>query len=99
VTGFIKFNVAPGALPPTVIDNIGNAANAHSGLAFLRILYSNGSRGVLTVSCHLPVGSPAGLFEGITVSKDFVDYWNHDLPVPGVDGNRTVFHITQGGED
>ena len=99
VTGFIKFNVAPGAfLPPPAIDRIGNAEDAHSGLAFLRIRYSDGSRGVLAVSCHLPVGSPNQIFEGITASKDFVDYWNHEVAVNGVDGNRTVFH-TVASED
>jgi hypothetical protein len=98
VTGFIKFTAAPGSLSPTAVDNIGNAADAHSGLAFLRIRYSDGSRGVLTVSCHLPVGSSAQTFEGITASKDFVDYWNHDLAVPKVDANRTLFHITRGDD-
>jgi hypothetical protein len=99
VTGFIRFDQAPGSIPsPPVIDNIGNATNAHSGLVFLSIRYSDGSRGVLIVSCDLPVGTPAGIFEGVTVSKDFVDYWNHEEPVPGIDGNRTAFHVT-GGSD
>ncbi len=99
VTGLIKFDVAPGSVAPTVVDHIGIAANAHSGLVFLRIRYSDGSRGVLVVSCDLPVGTPAGVFEGITVSKGFVDYWNHSEPVPGVDGNRTAFHITTHQDD
>jgi hypothetical protein len=30
----------------------------------------------LVVSCDLPVGSPASVYEGITVSKGFVDYAN-----------------------
>jgi hypothetical protein len=98
VTGLIKFSVAPGSLPTTAVDNIGNAANAHSGLVFLHIRYSDGSRGVLVISCHLPVGSSVSTFEGITVSKGFVDYWNHDLAVAGVDANRNVFHITQGND-
>jgi len=99
VTGFIKFDVAPGSLPPTAVDNIGNAANSHSGLAFLRIRYNDGSRGVLVVSCDLPVGTPASVFEGILASKDFVEYWNHGLAMPGVDGNRTSFHFIKTSED
>jgi hypothetical protein len=93
VTGLIKFDVAPGSLPTTAVDHIGNAANSHSGLAFLRIRYNDGSRGVLAVSCHLPVGTPLTLFEGITASKGYVDYWNHAESAPGVDGNRTSFHF------
>jgi hypothetical protein len=92
VTGLIKFDVAPGSLSG-VVDLIGPAGDAHSGLAFLRIRYSDGSRGVLTVSCHLAVGTPNSIFEGITASKGFVDYWDHSEPVPNVDGNRTAFHF------
>jgi hypothetical protein len=66
VTGLVKFDQAPGAVADPTI---------HAGLAFLRIKYSDGSRGILVVSCHLP-GTPPSLFEGITASKGFVDYWN-----------------------
>jgi hypothetical protein len=100
VTGLIKFNVAPGSLPsPPVVDLIGSATAAHSGLAFLRILYSDGTRGVLAFGCALPVGTPASLFEGITASKGYVDYWNHEEAMPGVDGDRTAFHITASEDD
>lgn len=95
VSGLIKFDQVPGTLLGTpIIDHIGNAAEAHSGLAFLRIRYSDGSRGVLAVSCHLPAGTPPQLFEGITASKGYVGYWSHDEPINGVDGNRTVFHTS-----
>lgn len=67
--------------------------NAVGGLAILRVLFSDGSHGVLVVSCHAPSGSDHAVFEGITVSKSFVDYWNRQAPVPGVDANRTLFHI------
>jgi hypothetical protein len=58
-------------------------------------------KGVLVVSCHLngnpppqgPDAAPASVFEGITASKGFVDYWNRVAPVNGVDGNRTLFHV------
>ena len=97
VTRLIKFDLAPGSLPPVIVDHIGNIANTHSGLAFFRIRYSDGSGGVLVVSCNT-TGVPASVFEGITVSKGYVDYWNHENAVPGVDAGRTLFHIT-GSED
>jgi hypothetical protein len=67
--------------------------NAVGGLAILRVEFSDGSHGVLTVSCHAASGSDPAIFEGITVSKSFVDYWNRHAPAPGVDANRTIFHI------
>lgn len=65
VTRLVKFDLAPGAISNPAI---------HAGLVFLRISYSDGSRGILVVSCHLP-GTPATVFEGATASKGFVDYW------------------------
>ena len=91
VIGVVRFTVAPGSLPPGVIDNIG--PNARSGLAVFNIKYSDGSTGVLTVSCHLPVGSPSGIFEGVTATKGFVAFHERVPPVPGVDANRTAFHV------
>ena len=71
-----------------------------SGLAFLTVRFSDGSTGVLTVSCRIP-GPPAApptLFEGIRVSMGFVDYWNGDEPpAPPANGNRTLFHIVGKG--
>ncbi len=93
VIGFIRFTVAPGSLPPGFIDNIGDPANTRSGLAVLLIKYSDGSSGVLTVSCHQPVGSPSGIFEGITATKGFVAFHERVPPIPGVDANRTLFHV------
>jgi hypothetical protein len=60
-----------------------------------------GGTGFLVVSCHLngnpppqgPDAAPPSVFEGITASKGFVDYWNRSAPVGGVDGNRTLFHV------
>ncbi len=91
VIGVVRFTVAPGSLPPGVIDNIG--PNARSGLAVFNIKYSDGSTGVLTVSCHLPVGSPSGIFEGVTATKGFVAFHERVPPVPGLDANRTAFHV------
>ncbi len=95
VTGFVSFTVAPGT-PPLPNDNIGDRVDNRAGLLFVTIEYSDGSTGVLTVSCHL-VSTPNSVFEGIRVSKDFVDYWNGTPPTPGVNsGNRTTFHLLDG---
>jgi hypothetical protein len=93
VVSFVRFTVAPGSLPPGTVDNIAPAANVRGGLAILGIRYSDGSSGVLTVSCHLPVGAPSGIFEGITATKGYVDFWDRVPPVPGVNANRTNFHV------
>ena len=68
VTSLAKFDPAPGAVPA--------APAIRAGLVFLRIAYSDGSRGMLVVSCHLP-GTPDSVAEGIIASKGFVLYWNH----------------------
>ena len=92
VTGFVDFDLAPGSLPANITDNSGNKADVHSGLAVFKIAYSDGSDGTLTVSCDLPVGSPPTLFEGVTATKGYVDYWERDPAVANVDANRTNFH-------
>jgi hypothetical protein len=90
VTGFVSFALAPGTLG--AVDLIGNVADARAGLATLRISYSDGSKGVLVISCHL-TGTPDSVFEGITVSKGFTDFWNRVAPVAGVNAGRTAFHV------
>ena len=93
VTGVVRWEQAPGT-PPLPNDNIGNRADIRAGLLVLRIRYSDGGKGILVVSCHL-VGTPDSVFEGITASKGFVDYWNREAPPPPPgDANRTVFHVT-----
>jgi hypothetical protein len=108
VTRLIRFDVAPGAQTSNAKDLIGDGtlADNRGGLAILRIAYSDGSKGILVVSCDLPgnpapgpAGSPDTLFEGITASKGFVDYWNREAPVAKVDGNRTLFHVLPTNED
>ncbi|SRR6266542_5239621 len=90
VTGLVRWDAAPGTFP--LIDGIGNAADASSGLAVLRIAYDDGSLGTLVVSCHLPAGgTPDSIFEGVRASKGYVDYWNGTPPVGNT--NRTVFHV------
>lgn len=92
VTGLVRFKEAVGTLAGSgLTDGIGNPAQAHAGLLFLTIRYSDGSSGVLVASCSL-VGTPASNFEGITASKDAVDYWNVAA------GGFTLFHIHPEGE-
>jgi hypothetical protein len=85
VTRLVRFDVAPGRPGPALVDRIGDVADLRAGLAYLRIRYSDGSQGILVVSCHL-LTSPDAIFEGITASKDFVDFWGR----AGPDG--TLFH-------
>jgi len=94
VTGLVRWEVAPGTFPGTT-DNIGNPADFRAGLAVLRIQYSDGSNGILVLSCH-GVGTPDSVFEGITASKGFVDYWHRQAPAgtpAGPNANRTAFHL------
>jgi hypothetical protein len=105
VTALISFDIAPGSPLTGTIDNIGDGTltDNRGGLAVLRIKYSDGSRGTLVVSCHLPGAgppeTPETVFEGVTVTKDYVAYWNREAPVPGVDGNRTLFHALPSGQN
>jgi hypothetical protein len=85
VQGLVRFDLAPGVQTAGLIDNIpgakGDLTDQRGGLLFVRIAYSDGSKGVLVVSCHLNGGpdfvsrpaSPASVFEGITASKRNVD--------------------------
>jgi len=109
VTLLVRFQVAPGHQTSILHDNIGDGTltDNRAGLAILRVAYDDGSKGILAVSCHLngnpppqgPDAAPASIFEGITASKGFVDYWNRVAPTgsPGTsNANRTVFHILSG---
>jgi hypothetical protein len=91
VTGLVLWEQAPGTFPlPT--DLIGDITETSAGLAVLTIKYSDGERGILVVSCHL-VGTPDSVFEGVNASKGFVHYYDNVTPLPGVDANRTLFHV------
>ena len=94
VTGLVSFTLAPGTFP-LQHDNIGNpnGADSRAGLLVVRVAYSDGSEGTLVVSCHI-VGTPDAVFEGVTASKGFVDYWNREVPpAPPGNANRTAFHV------
>lgn len=95
VKGVVRWAEAPGALPVTVGDGIGNRADRRAGLAVLRIKYSDGDWGTLVVSCSLG-GTPPTVFEGITATKGFTDYWKAQAPTGGfttANANRTLFHV------
>ena len=79
---------------PVFVDNIGDVNERANGTAVLRIQYSDGSQGVLTVGCHGP-GAPPGIFEGIATTKGFKTYYDVQAPVAGVDANRTIFHVSR----
>jgi hypothetical protein len=95
VQQLVRFDVAPGVMTAGTVDNIpgakGDLTDNRAGLLFVRIAYSDGSKGVLVVSCQLD-GSPAGMFEGITASKGYTDYWNR-LP------HITLFHVLSQDEN
>ena len=96
VTGLVSWEPTPfppGGPPPRE-DLIEPTATRSTGLAVLDIAYSDGERGILVVSCT-GVTAPANIFEGITATKGYVDYFGRVAPVGGVDGNRTLFHIEQ----
>ncbi len=96
VTGLVRWDQAPfppGGPPPRT-DLIDDGVPS-TGLAVLRITYNDGERGILIVSCTGATAVPPNLFEGITASKGFVDYWNRVAPAGGVDANRTIFHVRQ----
>jgi hypothetical protein len=94
VQQLVRFDLAPGILTGAV-DNIpgakGDLTDTRAGLMFVRIAYSDGSKGVLVFSCGLD-GSPASIFEGVTASKGYTDYWN-TLP------SLTLFHILSQDEN
>jgi hypothetical protein len=75
VTRLVRFELAPGSTTNPSI---------HAGLAFLRVAYSDGSRGVLTVSCLTPGTPVPGLEDGAHASKGFVDYFNRQTPTATV---------------
>jgi hypothetical protein len=88
VTRLVKFDLAPGSAP--------GFPNFRAGLAFLRIVYDDGSEGVLVVSCSLNFfgpTTPPSVPEGFTASKGFVDYWN------GFINGDTIFIAIPGKQD
>ena len=77
--------------PASDADTFGDGSRAN-GNAVLRIVYDDGSEGVLGVGCRGASPHP-GILEGVIATKSFVTYWAAQAPVPGVNANRTLFHI------
>jgi hypothetical protein len=91
VTALVSWERANDQTNVGFIDNIGEGTRTN-GTAVLKIAFSDGSSGVLTVGCHGP-GAPPGIFEGIATTKGYKTYYNVPSPAPGVDAGRTLFHV------
>lgn len=94
VRELVRFELASFQTPGSIIDEIGDQAEAANGHAVLRIEYDDGSQGVLGVYCHGPA-APDGIAEGFSATKGFKTYVEIQGPAPGVDANRTLFHVSQ----
>ena len=93
VTGLVSWVKANAqSSTPTFVDNIGELSQRTNGTAVLRIHFSDGASGVLTVGCHGP-GAPPGIIEGIAATKGYKTYFETEEPAGGVDANRTLFHV------
>jgi hypothetical protein len=75
-----------------VTDNTGDNTKRTNGVAVLRVKFSDGTYGILTVGCHGP-GAPDGIFEGIATTKGFKTYYDVPVPAPAVNAGRTLFHV------
>ena len=91
VTALVSWERANDQANVGFVDNIDQGTRTN-GTAVLKIAFSDGSSGVLTVGCHGP-GAPPGIFEGIATTKGFKTYYNVPSPAPGVDAGRTIFHV------
>jgi hypothetical protein len=91
VTALVSWQFANFQSEVGFIDNIDEGTKAN-GVSVLKIAFSDGSTGVLTVGCHGP-GAPPGIFEGIATTKGFKTYYTVQPPTSGVDANRTIFHV------
>src|SRR5512133_2538842 len=91
VTALVSWERANDQANVGFVDNIGEGTRTN-GTAVLKIAFSDGSSGVLTVGCHGP-GAPPGIFEGIATTKGYKTYYNVPAPAPGVDAGRTIFHV------
>jgi hypothetical protein len=75
---------------PAFTDNIGALNERANGTAVLRISYSNGQAGVLTVGCHGP-GAQTSIFEGVAVTKGAETFYT--VSEPAGEQGRTLFHV------
>src|SRR6266542_3496795 len=91
VTALVSWQRANDQANVGFVDNIDEGTRTN-GTAVLKIAFSDGGSGVLTVGCHGP-GAPPGIFEGIATTKGYKTYYNVPAPAPGVDVGRTLFHV------
>ncbi len=91
VTALVSWQRANDQANVGFVDNIGGGTRTN-GTAVLKVAFSDGTSGVLTVGCHGP-GAPPGIFEGIATTKGYKTYYNVPTPAPGVDAGRTLFHV------
>ncbi|MBI4457264.1 MAG: hypothetical protein HY644_15400 [Acidobacteria bacterium] len=93
VVEVISFRLAPGTALGTVTqDLIGAREDQRAGVAVLRVLFSDGGRGILILSSRLG-GTPDFVVEGISATDDFINYFNVSPVVGSVDANHISFHI------
>ena len=78
------------ASTPVFIDHIGALNERANGAAVLRISFSNGQSGVLTVGCHGP-GATVPIFEGVAVMMGAETFYAVSEPAGEV--GRTLFHV------
>src|SRR6266498_4938489 len=74
VTALVSWERANDQANVGFVDNIDEGTRTN-GTAVLKIAFSDGSSGVLTVGCHGP-GAPPGIFEGIATTKGYKTYYN-----------------------
>jgi hypothetical protein len=87
VTELVQWHQTTGFAGFGLVDSVGNINQAVGGLAVLRVAYSDGTTGVLTISCNAPA-DPFAVFEGMIASKGAVQYWN-----PSIFTYFSLFHV------
>jgi len=91
VRSFVSWTLSAGSLScPPFGDILGNCEDARGGLLVLVVDYLDGTEGVLKFSCRL-FGAPESMFEGVTMSKGFVDYWKHEKV--NIDDSNCAIHV------
>jgi hypothetical protein len=78
----------PACFPCGEVDNVDSLREAWGGLAVLRVAYSDGTSGILTISCNAEPLDPFSVFEGMIASKGVVQYWN-----PSIFVYFSLFHV------
>ena len=98
VTQLLFWKLSPSNFAATgIVDGFGEPEDVVTGLAVLRVHYSDGEDGIVTISCSFGPPTPAAVFEGTTATKGFIDYSN-PTSKNGLDGN-TFFHLLHEGHE